>query len=396
MEWGVEMSYQGVDFLQMDSLLSEEERIVREQVRAFVEEKVVGKIDHHFEAHTFPRELVGEMGEQGFLGSFLPEEYGCAASSYVVYGLLCQELERGDSGVRSFCSVQSSLVMLPIFLFGSQAQRERYLPKLAKGAWVGCFGLTEPDFGSNPGGMLTRARREGDSYVLNGTKRWITNADIADIAVVWAKDDAGEVGAFLVEKDTKGLQRLTMERKFSLRASHTGELVMEDCCIPLDARLPDAKGLKAALRCLDSARYGIAWGALGAAMDCYDTALRYAQDRVQFSRPIAGYQLIQEKLVRMVTEITKGQLLALQIGRLRDAGKNHHSHTSMGKMNNVRMALDIAREARDILGANGITTEYPVIRHMLNLESVITYEGTENMHKLILGREITGLAAFDG
>lgn len=389
------MAFQGVDFLQIEASLNEEERITREQTRAFVEEHVTGKIDKHFEDHTFPSELIPALGAQGFLGPFVPEKYGGAESSYVVYGLVCQELERGDSGVRSFCSVQSSLVMFPIWKFGSEEQRQKYLPKLATGEWVGCFGLTEPDFGSNPTGMLTRARKDGDHYILNGTKRWITNANIADVAVVWAKDDAGEIAGFLVDKDAPGLQRVAIERKFSLRASHTGELIMEDCRIPASNRLPDARGLKSALKCLDSARYGIIWGALGAAMACYDAALSYTKERVQFSRPIAGYQMVQDKLVWMLTEITKGQLLALQIGRLRDAGKGHHTHVSMGKMNNVRIALDIARVARDLLGASGITTEYPVIRHMLNLESVITYEGTENIHKLILGKEITGLAAFD-
>lgn len=291
--------------------------------------------------------------------------------------------------------MQSSLVMFPIWKFGDEEQRMKWLPRLAAGEAIGCFGLTEPDFGSNPGGMLTRAKRDGDAYVLNGTKRWITNADIADVCIVWAKDDDDQIGAFLVEKGTPGLEQVEIKRKYSLRASHTGELVMEDCRIPVANRLPDAVGLKAALMCLNSARYGIIWGALGAAMACYDVALSYAKDRVQFSRPIAGYQMIQEQLVKMLTEISKGQLLALHIGRLQDAGTGRHVHVSMGKMNNVRMAIEIARSARELLGANGITSEYPIIRHMLNLESVLTYEGTENMHKLIIGKDITGLAAFE-
>ncbi len=390
------MGVHGVDFLQMDRMLSEEERMIRDETRAFVDRAILPTIEGHFEAHTFPDALVKVLGEQGYLGSFLPEEYGGSGASYVAYGLVCQELERGDSGVRSFCSVQSSLVMLPIWKFGSEEQRRRWLPDMAKGRAIGCFGLTEPDFGSNPNGMLTRARRDGDHYVLNGTKRWITNADIADVSLVWAKDDQGHIGGFLIERGTAGLEQVEIKRKYSLRASHTGELIMEDCRIPAANRLPDAMGLKAALQCLDSARYGISWGALGAAMACYETALSYTKERVQFSRPIAGYQMVQEKLVWMLTEISKGQLLSLHIGRLRDMQAGHHAHVSMAKMNNVRIAIEIARMARELLGASGITAEYPIMRHMMNLESVLTYEGTENIHKLILGKEITGLAAFDG
>lgn len=390
------MGVHGVDFLQMDRMLSEEERMIRDETRAFVDRAILPTIEGHFEAHTFPDALVKVLGEQGYLGSFLPEEYGGSGASYVAYGLVCQELERGDSGVRSFCSVQSSLVMLPIWKFGSEEQRRRWLPDMAKGRAIGCFGLTEPDFGSNPNGMLTRARRDGDHYVLNGTKRWITNADIADVSLVWAKDDQGQIGGFLIERGTAGLEQVEIKRKYSLRASHTGELIMEDCRIPAANRLPDAVGLKAALQCLDSARYGISWGALGAAMACYETALSYTKERVQFSRPIAGYQMVQEKLVWMLTEISKGQLLSLHIGRLRDMQAGHHAHVSMAKMNNVRIAIEIARMARELLGASGITAEYPIMRHMMNLESVLTYEGTENIHKLILGKEITGLAAFDG
>ncbi len=390
------MAYEGLDFLDIDSLLTEEERIIRDSTRSLVDREVLPVIEEHFEAQTFPPDLVKKLAEMQLLGPFVPEEYGGAGCTYVQYGLICQELERGDSGVRSFASVQSSLVMFPIWKFGSEEQKRHWLPKLASAEAIGCFGLTEPDFGSNPGGMLTRAKREGDTIVLNGTKRWITNADIADVCVVWAKDDEGIVRGYLLEKDTPGLEQRPIHRKFSLRASNTGELIMEDCRIPASNQLPETKGLKSPLMCLDSARYGISWGALGAAMACYETALSYAKERVQFSRPIAGYQLVQSKLVHMMTEITKGQLLSLQVGRLREQGKGRHQHVSMAKMNNVRIAIDAARVARDILGANGITTEYPVIRHMLNLESVITYEGTEDIHKLILGYDITGLAAFQG
>jgi len=389
------VAFKGSDFLNIEASLSDDERIVQGSTRKFVDDKIIPVIDRHFEAHTFPENLVKELGTQGFLGPFVPAEYGGSDSSYVQYGLICQELERGDSGVRSFCSVQSSLVMFPIWKYGSEEQKKKWLPRLAKGEAIGCFGLTEPDFGSDPGGMITKATKAADGYILNGTKRWITNADIADICVVWAKDESGEVAGFLIEKGTVGLSQVEIKRKMSLRASHTGELILENCKIPLDNKLPTAKGLKAPLSCLDSARFGIIWGAVGAAMACYDTAVSYAKERIQFAKPIAGYQLVQSKLVWMLTEITKAQLLALQIGRLRDAGQGHYSHISMGKMNNVRVALDIARVARDILGANGITTEYPIIRHMLNLESVITYEGTEDIHRLILGREITGLAAFE-
>lgn len=388
------MAFHGVDYLNIDHFLSNEEKMIRDQTRSFVEKEIVPKIEKHFEESTFPDSWVKQFGELGLLGSFLPEKYGGSDSSYVAYGLICQELERGDSGVRSFCSVQSSLVIFPIWQYGSEEQKQKWLPALAKGDKIGSFGLTEPDFGSNPAGLLTRARSDGDHYVLNGTKRWITNANIADINIVWARDDDGHMGAFLIEKGTPGLEQVAIKRKFSLRASHTGELLMADCRIPKANRLPNAKGLRAALRCLDSARYGIGWGALGAAMSCYTTALEYAKERVQFSKPIAGHQLVQAKLVEMVTEITKGQLLSLQTGRLRDQGKGNPNHVSMAKMNNVKIALQIARVARDILGASGITTEYPVIRHMLNLESVVTYEGTEDIHKLIIGADITGIKAF--
>ena len=384
-----------MDILNTNSLLTEEERILKDSTRKFVDEKILPNIAKHFDDGTFPDDLPEQLGKNGFLGSYIPEEYGGMGSTYSEYGVICQELERGDSGVRSFCSVQSSLVIFPIWKYGSEEQKKKWLPLLTSGKKIGCFGLTEPDFGSNPAGMTTRAKKEGNSYILNGSKRWITNADIADICVVWAKDESGEVAGFLVEKGTPGLSQIAIERKFSLRASHTGELIFEDCKIPLENKLPNAKGLKGPLLCLDSARFGIIWGAVGAAIACYDCALDYAKERVQFSKPIAGYQLVQSKLVWMLTEITKAQLLAIQIGRQRDLGLGKFVQVSMGKMNNVSVALEISRVARDILGANGVTTEYPVIRHMLNLESVNTYEGTEDIHKLIIGKEITGLAAFD-
>ena len=384
-----------MDFLNIASLLSEEEKIIKDAVQKLCTDKLARGIEKHFEDSTFPDDLPKVLGQNGYLGSFIPEEYGGSNLSYTSYGLICQELERIDSGIRSFCSVQSSLVMFPIWKFGSESQKKKWLPLLASGNKIGCFGLTEPDYGSNPSGMLTRAKKVGNEYVLNGTKRWITNANIADICVVWAKDESNEIMGFLVETKTPGLTQQKMDHKMSLRASHTGELILEDCKIPLENKLPNAKGLKSPLQCLDSARFGIIWGVLGAAMSCYDCALDYAKQRSQFSKPIASHQLVQSKLVWMLTEITKGQLLALQIARLRDKGEGNFTHVSMGKMNNVRIALDIARTARDILGANGISTEYPVIRHMLNLESVNTYEGTEDIHRLILGKEITGISAFE-
>lgn len=384
-----------MDFLKFDSLLSDEEKIIKDSLKKLCSEKLAPGIEKHFEESTFPSDLPQILGSNGYLGSFIPEQYGGSNLSYTSYGIICQELEYIDSGIRSFCSVQSSLVMFPIWKFGSEEQKTKWLPQLATAEKIGCFGLTEPDYGSNPGGMLTRAKKIGNEYVLNGTKRWITNANIADICVVWAKDENDEVCGFLVEKGAPGLIQKKMEHKMSLRASHTGELIFEDCKIPLENKLPNAKGLKSPLLCLDSARFGIVWGVLGAAISCYNCALDYAKDRSQFNKPIASHQLVQSKLVTMLTEITKGQFLALQIARLRDKGEGHFSHVSMGKMNNVRIALDIARSARDILGANGISTEYPVIRHMLNLESVVTYEGTEDIHRLILGKEITGISAIE-
>jgi len=380
------------DFLGLREQLSPEERLVGESVRALVDDKVLPVIAEHFENATFPRELIPELGKMGLFGMHL-HGYGCAGLSNVAYGVACQELERGDGGLRSFCSVQGSLVMFPIWKYGSDDQKQRWLPKMAAGEALGCFGLTEPDFGSNPSGMITTARKDGDSYIINGGKRWITNGTLADVALVWAKLD-GVVHGFLVEKGTPGFSAYEIKRKMSLRASLTAELVFDGCRVPAWAMLPGVEGLKGPLSCLNEARFGIIWGCLGAAAACYESALDYAVNRVQFDKPIAGYQLTQEKLVNMLTEITKGQLLALHIGRLKDAGKCTPAHISMGKMNNARQALAIAREARSILGANGITLDYPVIRHMLNLETVYTYEGTNEMHLLTIGREITGLSAF--
>ncbi|MCS7081643.1 MAG: acyl-CoA dehydrogenase family protein [Bacteroidetes bacterium] len=386
--------FTGLDYYQLDALLSEEERMIRDTVREWVSERVVPIIDQCAQQERFPIELVPEMAELGILGANLPEEYGCAGLNSVAYGLIMQELERGDSAIRSFASVQGALVMYPIYRYGSEEQKRYWLPKLARAEVIGCFGLTEPDYGSNPGGMITRARRDGHHWILNGAKMWITNGSIADLAVVWARDDEGEIRGFLVEKGTPGFSAHTMKGKWSLRASVTSELLFEDCRIPLKNQLPYAQGLKAPLSCLTQARYGIAWGAIGAAMDCYDIALRYAQERTQFDRPIASFQLIQEKLVFMLTEITKAQLLAWRLGRMKDEGTMSYTHVSLAKRNNVAMALEVARTARQILGANGIMGEYPIMRHMMNLESVITYEGTHEIHTLILGADITGFPAF--
>lgn len=381
------------DFLLIDEMLTSEERLTRDAVRAFTDEKVLPVIADCFERGVFPMDLIPVMGEMGILGATLPEEYGCPGSSYVVYGLIQQELERGDSALRSFNSVQSSLVMFPICEYGSEEQKKYWLPKMAKGEKIGCFGLTEPDFGSNPAGMLTRAVKDGDSYILNGSKMWITNGNTADVAVVWAKLD-GEVKGFLVEKGTPGFTPIEIKHKMSLRASVTSELVFEDCRIPAKNLLPKSGGLRCPLSCLDKARYGIAWGAAGAAMACYEASVKYAKERIQFDRPIGAFQLVQKKLTWMLTEITGMQLLNLRVGRLKDEGKSRFQHSSMAKMNAAGKALEIARMARDIHGANGITLEYPVIRHMNNLESVNTYEGTYDIHQLILGQEITGISAF--
>jgi len=385
--------FQGVDYFRIDELLSEDELMVRETVRNYVDQSVLPIIEKHYEEGTFPIHLVPQMAELGMFGSTLPAKYGCAEMNNVAYGLVMQELERGDSGIRSFVSVQSALVMYPIFTFGSQKQKDYWLPKLCTGHAIGCFGLTEPDYGSNPGGLITRAEKRDGGYLLNGAKMWITNGSIADVAVVWAKLD-GEIKGFLVEKGTKGFSAHEMKGKHSLRASVTSELVFQDCLIPEENILPDSGGLKSPLKCLSQARYGIAWGAIGSSMGCYDVALQYAKSRIQFDKPIASFQLTQEKLVHMITEITKAQLLCLQLGRLKDQGKERFAQTSLAKRNNVHEALVIARMAREILGANGILNEYPVMRHAANLESVKTYEGTHEMHTLIVGEDITGIAAF--
>lgn len=382
------------DFFNIGELLTEDQIMIQRAARDFVDKEVLPIIEKHNRAGTFPSELIPKMAELGFLGSNLPQEYGCAGLDNIAYGLLMQELERGDSGIRSFCSVQGGLVMYPIFAFGSDEQKKHWLPLLASGKKIGCFGLTEPDFGSNPGGMITRARKQGNDWVLNGAKMWITNGTVADVSIVWAKDESGEILGFLVEKGTKGFSAPEMKNKFSLRASVTSELVLQDVVVPESNRLPKAKGLSSPLKCLTQARYGIAWGALGAAIACYETALDYSKSRIQFDKPIAGFQLQQKKLVEMLTEITKGQLLAWKLGKMKDENTMKFSHVSMGKMNNVNIARNITHLAREMLGANGILDEYPVIRHMMNIESVYTYEGTHDMHTLIIGAEITGIEAY--
>jgi glutaryl-CoA dehydrogenase len=381
-----------VDFYRIDDLLTEEERLVRSTVGRFVDDRFLPIVADHYERASFPMEIVRELAGLGVFGMHL-QGYGAAGLSNVMYGLACQELERGDSGLRSFVSVQGSLCMFPIHRYGSEEQKERWLPFMARGEVIGCFGLTEPEFGSNPAGMATRARRDGGDWVINGTKRWITNGNVAHLAIVWARTDEG-IRGFLVETGTKGFQAREIHHKLSMRASVTSELILDDVRVPARNELPGAQGLKAPLSCLNEARYGIVWGVLGAAIACYRSAVDYAKARVQFDRPIAGYQLTQEKLVNMLTEITKGQLLAVQLGRLKDQGKATATQISMAKLNNVREALQIAREARTILGANGISLEYPVMRHMSNLETVLTYEGTSEIHMLAIGEEITGLSAF--
>jgi glutaryl-CoA dehydrogenase len=387
-------SRQGVDFYRIDDLLSDEQRLVRDTVRQFVSERVDPIIEDHFEAATFPTELIPQMAGLGLFGANLPEEYGCAGMDNVAYGLVMQELEAGDSGLRSFVSVQGALVMYPIYAYGSDAQKKLWLPLLASGEKIGCFGLTEPDHGSDPAGMETRARRKGDGWILNGTKRWITNGSIADVAIVWARDDDGEIQGFIVECDSPGFEAPEIKKKLSLRASVTSDLIMDDVDVPESNRLPEGSGLRSPLGCLNQARYGIAWGAIGAAMTCYGWAVEYTSGRTQFDRPIASFQLVQQKLADMLTEITKGQLLSWRLGKLKDAGAMHFTQTSLAKRNNVRVGLEAARMARDLMGANGITLEYPVFRHMVNLESVYTYEGTDHMHTLILGEGITGIAAY--
>ncbi|MGA2080751.1 MAG: acyl-CoA dehydrogenase family protein [Holophaga sp.] len=383
------------DYMGIEALLSEEALLVRKTARDFVNREVLPIIERHAQAQTFPAALIPRMGELGFFGATLPEQYGCAGLSHTAYGLLLYELERGDSGLRSFASVQGSLVMWPIFTYGSEAQKDKWLPALASGGKIGCFGLTEPDFGSNPAGMITRAERiPGGKWRLNGTKMWITNGTVADLAVVWARTPDG-IRGFLVEKGAKGYSAPEMHGKWSLRASVTSELVLEDVEVDEEASLlPKAQGLKAALACLSQARYGIAWGVLGSADACYQCALDYALSRIQFDRPIASFQLQQEKLAWMVTELTKGQLLALQLGVLKERGVLTHAQVSMAKMNNVNSALEICRKARTILGANGILDEYPIMRHMANLESVYTYEGAHDLQVLMIGQQVTGIPAY--
>ena len=389
---------ENLDFYAVDTSLSEEERAVRDSVRRFVDERVLPIIGHCYVEGRFPKELIPEMGALGLFGANLPEDYGCAGLNNVAYGLIMQELERGDSGVRSFASVQGSLVMYPIFAFGSEEQKRRYLPLMATGEVIGCFGLTEPDFGSNPAGMITTAKEQGDgSYVINGAKMWITNGSTAHVAIIWAKigTDQDSIRGFLVPTDSRGFSAKDQKGKLSLRASDTSEIVLQDVCVPKGNLLPKSWGLKSPLMCLTQARYGISWGALGAAMACFEEATSYAKQRVMFDRPIGGFQLQQHRLAEMLTEIVKAQLLVLHLGRLKDAGTYTPQQVSLAKRNNVNMATDIAREARRLLGANGILAEYASMRHMENLESVYTYEGTHDVHTLILGQAITGLNAFN-
>ena len=386
--------FNGIDYFNLDSLLSEEETLIRDSVQEFVTAEIIPIIEKYNREGKFPIDLIPKMSEMNLLGSNLPEKYGCAGMNNVAYGLVMQELERGDSGIRSFVSVQSALVMYPILTFGSEEQKNYWLPLLAKGEKIGCFGLTEPDYGSNPGGMITKAERVENGYLLNGAKMWITNGTIADIGVVWAKLD-GNVRGFLVEKGMKGFSAPEMKGKFSLRASVTSELILDNVLVPVENILPNTSGLKNALMCLNQARYGIAWGVIGAMMACYDATLNYAKSRIQFSKPIAAYQMTQEKLVYILTEITKAQLLNIQLGRMKDNGILKHTQVSLAKRNNCEKALEAARICREILGANGILDEYPVMRHSMNLEAVKTYEGTHEMHTLIVGEDITGFPAYD-
>jgi glutaryl-CoA dehydrogenase len=386
--------YEGADFYQVDDLLTEEHLLIRSSIRDFVKKEISPYIEDWAQRAHFPYEIVRKFGDVGAFGPQIPEAYGGGGLDYISYGIIMQEIERGDSGMRSTASVQGSLVMYPIYKFGSEAQRMKYLPKLASGEMIGCFGLTEPDHGSNPSGMKTNFKDMGDHYLLNGAKMWISNSPKADIAVVWAKDESGRIHGLIVERGMEGFTTPETHNKWSLRASCTGELVFDNVKVPKENILPNKSGLGAPLMCLDSARYGIAWGALGAAMDCYDSARRYAMERIQFDKPIASFQLIQKKLAEMLTEITKAQLLVWKLGKMMNEGKATTSHISLAKRNNVAMALEIAREARQIHGGMGITGEYPIMRHMMNLESVVTYEGTHDIHLLILGHEITGIAAF--
>jgi glutaryl-CoA dehydrogenase len=386
--------FESPDYYNLDDLFNEEHKLVREAARNWVKRDISPIIESYAQKGEFPKQIINGLAEIGAFGPYIPEEYGGAGLDQISYGLIMQEIERGDSGVRSTASVQSSLVMFPIWKYGSQEQREKYLPKLASGEFMGAFGLTEPDHGSNPGGMTTNFKDMGDHYLLNGAKLWISNAPFCDIAVVWAKNEEGRIHGLIVERNMEGFSTPETHNKWSLRASATGELIFQDVKVPKDNLLPNKSGLGAPLGCLDSARYGIAWGAIGAAMDCYDTALRYAKERVQFGKPIAGFQLQQKKLAEMITEITKAQLLAFRLGQLKNQNKASSAQISMAKRNNVEMALKIARESRQILGGMGITGEYSIMRHMMNLESVVTYEGTHDIHLLITGLDITGLNAF--
>jgi glutaryl-CoA dehydrogenase len=386
--------YVAPDFYGVDDLLTEEQKLIRASVREYVKRELSPIIEHYAQIAKFPRHIVKQLGDIGAFGPQLPIEYGCGGMDYTTYGIIMQELERCDSGVRSTASVQGSLVMYPIFKFGSEAQKHKYLPKLASGDWLGCFGLTEPDHGSNPGGMTTNFIDKGDHVVLNGAKMWISNAPFADVAVVWAKNEAGVIHGIIVERGMEGFTTPTTHNKWSLRASCTGELVFDNVKVPKENILPGVTGLKGPLTCLNSARYGISWGALGAAMDCYDTAVRYSKQRIQFGKPIGGFQLQQKKLAEMLTEITKAQLLVWRLGQLMDRGLATPAQISMAKRNNVEIAMNVAKEARQMLGGMGITGEYPIMRHMMNLESVVTYEGTHDIHLLILGMEITGENAF--
>lgn len=387
--------FESPDFYQIDDLLTEEHKLIRAAVRDFVKQEISPIIEDAAQNAQFPRYMVRKFGELGVFGPTVPQPYNPnGGHDYIAYGLMMQEIERGDSGMRSTASVQGSLVMYPIYAFGSEEQRRKYLPKLATGEYLGCFGLTEPNHGSNPSGMTTHFEDKGDYYLLNGAKMWISNSPYSDIAVVWAKNEEGRIHGLIVEKGMEGFSAPEIHNKWSLRASITGELVFQDVKVPKENLLPEISGLKGPLKCLDNARYGIAWGALGAAMDCYDTALRYAKERIQFDKPIAGFQLIQKKLAEMLTEITKAQLICWRLGNLKNEGRATTAQISLAKRNNVEMALNIAREARQILGGMGITGEYPIMRHMMNLESVVTYEGTHDIHLLILGNEITGIPAF--
>ena len=386
--------FEAPDYYNIDDLLSEEHKLVRNATRDWVKKEVSPIIEDYAQRAAFPEQLIKGLAEVGAFGPYIPQEYGGAGLDQISYGLMMQEIERGDSGVRSTCSVQSSLVMYPIFAYGSEEQKQKFLPKLASGEFLGSFGLTEPSFGSNPGGMITNYKDMGDHYLLNGAKLWISNAPFCDVAVVWAKNEEGRIHGLIVERGMEGFSTPETHNKWSLRASATGELVFEDVKVPKENLLPGRSGLGAPLSCLDSARYGIAWGALGAAMDCYDTALRYAKERIQFDRPIAGFQLQQKKLAEMITEITKGQLMVWRLGTLKNEGKATTAQISMAKRNSVEIALKIAREARQILGGMGITGEYSIMRHMMNLESVVTYEGTHDIHLLITGADITGIQAF--